>query len=204
MQLPYPESRSKQTSSHTPPRSPYPCMCSRLLEESGDDVRPYIERNRFHPHTPSSSSDADGERAGYPPPYTTGAPAARFSFVQAVELVLTTGPLSRERGDKVAIAPAVATTAAIAASTEEGSREVAAGGGAAAPGGGGGVEKASGVIFEGFEKNAEASVVSAVTDLLREAIAAAERWGLSPQDRDRLRMWSQAAAATATKPTLST
>ncbi|CAM9412554.1 unnamed protein product, partial [Hapterophycus canaliculatus] len=174
---------------------------SLLLKESGADVRPFIERNPFHPHPPSSSSDAKGQGPGYTPAAgaTAGAPAVRFSFVQAVELVLTTGPLSRERRDKTGTAAAAAAAVPVAATTsssDEGPGEVAAGGDMATLGCGGGAEKGASASFEGFEKSVEASVVLAVSDLLREATAAAERWGLSSQERDRLRTWSEAAAAT--------
>lgn len=96
--------------------------------------------------------------------------------MQAVELVLTTGPLSRERGGA---SPA----AAVAPSGER------AGLAAEAAGGGYGGT----LTFEGFGQNVQASVVEAVAGLLGEATAAAERWGLSPQERGRLQAWSRAA-----------
>lgn len=51
--------------------------------------------------------------------------------------------------------------------------------------------------FEGFGEDVEASVVGSVMELLQEACAAAERWGLSPRDRERLGAWSGVAAVSA-------
>lgn len=107
--------------------------------------------------------------------------------MQAVELVLTTGPLSREWRDDGCGAPvAQAANASEEAFPSEEAAPLTAGrrdGGRS--------------TFEGFGKNVEASVVASVLELLRRATAAAERWGLSPQERERLASWSRAAAATA-------
>ena len=157
---------------------------SRLLEESGTDVRPFIESNPFpfHSRDPSSSSSVGAK------PENGG---GGVSFVQAVELVLTTGPLSRELRSNGggASTPAAAAAAAAAASSGEGSGQA----GEAAAGGGGGGGCGGRSTFEGFGQNVRASVVKAVVELLRGANAAAERWGLTPQERQQLRAWSRAA-----------
>lgn len=155
---------------------------SRLLDESGEDVRPFIERNRFQPRASSCLRPKEEEQhAGVASP-----PPARLSFLQAVELVLTTGPLSRERRDDGRGGAPVALVAdASGEASPPGDRVAPPTAGRGSP------------TFEGFGDNVEASVVASVLELLRRATAAAERLGLSPRERERLAMWSGAAAATA-------
>ncbi|CAM9911655.1 unnamed protein product [Ectocarpus sp. 4 AP-2014] len=160
---------------------------SRLLDESGEDVRPFIERNPFQPR---ASSWLCTEKEEEQQDESVASPPARLSFLQAVELVLTTGPLSREWRDDDGRggSPVV--------QGEDASEEASPSGEGVAPPKAGRCEGGRST-FEGFGKNVEASVVASVLELLRRATAAAERWGLSQQERDSLDLWSRAAAATA-------
>eukprot|EP00752_Nemacystus_decipiens_P005334 g4838.t1 len=171
----------------------------RLLEESGADVRPFIENNPFRPREPFSSFSSAGVEpengcsgSSAPAAAAAGATAARFSIVQAVELVLTTGPLARSRlnNGEDASSPAAGATAVGMLGEGPEERAVSAPGGGGGGGGGGGRS-----TFEGFGQNLGASVVEAVCELLAGVNAAAERWGLSPQERGLLQAWSRAAEA---------
>ncbi|CBJ28121.1 expressed unknown protein [Ectocarpus siliculosus] len=159
---------------------------SRLLDESGEDVRPFIERNPFQPRASSWLCTEEEEQQDE----IVASPPARLSFLQAVELVLTTGPLSREWRDDDGRGGSPVVQVADA------SEEASPSGEGVAPPTAGRCEGGRST-FEGFGKNVEASVVASVLELLRRATAAAERWGLSPQERERLALWSSAAAATA-------
>ena len=179
----------------TPPGLPARLIRSHLLENSGTDVRPFIESNPFQPMAAEALTTATGagiyEDGGgsvscSPPEPSAAAAAARLSFLDAVELVLTTGPLSRGENGGGGGASAAAAAAAAAVSTAESSRE-AAGLSAGSRGGGG-------PGFQGFGRHVHASVVAAVVELLGAATSAAERWGLPPQERERLKAWSRAAA----------
>ncbi|CAN0374913.1 unnamed protein product [Ectocarpus sp. 12 AP-2014] len=160
---------------------------SRLLDESGEDVRPFIERNPFRPR---ASSWLCTEKEKEQQDENVASPPARLSFLQAVELVLTTGPLSREWRDDDGRGGSPVVQGADA------SEEASPPGEGVAPPKAGRCEGGRST-FEGFGRNVEASVVASVLELLRRATAAAERWGLSQQERERLALWSRAAAATA-------
>lgn len=241
LRVPYPPTFSRlflvkqmTHSTHARPHLP----CSRLLEDSGADVRPFIKRNPFLPTcfgeaseetpatasmpaplssnevtdaapsaagrtplecTPSASlprtievADADrGRQPGlssspvgveFTPPQTALAAGTMslhdrqgLSISEAIELVLTSGPLARRMASQEAGAAAPEAACNLAAATLVVEPAVMQG------------------FSEEFGESLEASVVAAITDLLREASAAAERWGLSPAERERLAAWSRAA-----------
>ena len=111
---------------------------------------------------------------------------ARVSLLDAVELVLTTGPLSHRSQAGVGGRGGVETEAGEEAGT-------------GAVQGSGGTElvtaaRRTRLEFQGFEKNDEVSVATAVSELLKAASAAAGRWDVPLEEQEMLRAWSNAAA----------
>lgn len=97
-----------------------------------------------------------------------GGDQGAFCFVDAVGILLTSGPLMR--------LPRQAPDARGAEPSEgEGSD--------------------GRFIFDGFPKGLEASMVDAVVEVLRAACDAAQRWGLPSAERERLAAWSGVATA---------
>lgn len=107
--------------------------------------------------------------------------ATGVSLSDAVWVALTSGPLAPPR-KRSQVKPATATAVA------DNPRKKRALYGSADT-----VER----VFEGFGEDVEASVVGSVLELLQEACAAAERWGLSPRGREGLGAWSGVAAVSA-------
>lgn len=101
---------------------------------------------------------------------------ARVSLLDAIEVVLTTGPLSHRR------------QTGMEAEAEAGAAEESGETGAVA------AARRAGLGFQGFGANVEVSVATAVSELLKVASVAAERWGLPPGEQETLRAWSNAAA----------
>ncbi|CAM9832493.1 unnamed protein product [Laminaria digitata] len=53
--------------------------------------------------------------------------------------------------------------------------------------------------FQGFGDNVEVSVTAAVSELLKAASTAAERWDLPPGEQEALRAWLNAAATSVSR-----
>ena len=110
----------------------------------------------------------------------------RVSLLDAVELVLTTGPFSHRRQAGMGVSVGVATGAG--AEGKAGVAQESAGTGATT------ATRRAGLGFQGFGDNVEESVATAVSELLKAASAAAERWGLPLGEQETLKAWSNAAA----------
>ena len=104
-------------------------------------------------------------------------------FVEAVALLLTTGPLARPLQQTEAAMPAAkpATEWSKKASRMDPGRGVSSVGGW--------------LDFDGLPRDLEESLVDAVTELLRAACAAARRWELPRAHREGLEAWSALATA---------
>lgn len=162
-------------------------------------MRPFIESNPFRPRACCGSAASKENGTTAVPSVSPAAGVSKFSFLEAIELVLTTGPLSKERLRDAGKAAALTSEPPAVTSSSRETKAVAA-----KDSDGGDRDGVRSSSFVGFGHDVEAPVIAAVTELLQEATAAAERWGLPLRERESLQAWSRAAGATTTTKTVVT
>ena len=133
--------------------------------------------------TPAAAAPAPAMKPTVP---TAGAgitrhDGARVSLLDAIELVLTTGPLFKRRQAEVGEEAGAGAEARVAQES----------------GGPGGIRAArrEALGLRVIGKHIEVPVAAAVSELLKAASAAAERWDLPRREQETLKAWSAKAAA---------